>query len=75
MLIFNSKAVVERRGFRPKFSMKACPEAWMKQEAHFLAALKGVQQYGITKEGKLQLVYRLPEGFGILTFVSENLKK
>lgn len=56
-------------------TMKACPEAWMKQEASFLAALKGVQQYAITKEGKLQLVYRLPEGFGILTFMSENLKK
>jgi heat shock protein HslJ len=33
-------------------TMKACPEAWMKQEASFLAALKGVQQYAITKEGK-----------------------
>jgi heat shock protein HslJ len=53
-------------------TMKACPEAWMKQEANFLAALKGVQQYTITKDGKLQLVYRLPEGFGILTFISEN---
>ena len=56
-------------------TMKACPEAWMKQEANFLAALKGVQQYTITKDGKLQLVYRLPDGFGILTFIAATPKK
>jgi heat shock protein HslJ len=56
-------------------TMKACPEAWMKQEANFLAALKGVQQYTITKYGKLQLVYRLPDGFGILTFIAATPEK
>jgi heat shock protein HslJ len=56
-------------------TMKACPEAWMTQEANFLGALKGVQQYTITKAGKLQLVYRLPEGFGILTFIAATPEK
>lgn len=47
---------------------KACPEPWMKQEAQFLTALKGVQQYAITGKGDLQLVYRGDDTLGILTF-------
>jgi heat shock protein HslJ len=47
---------------------KACPEPWMKQEAQFLGALQGVQQYAITAKGELQLVYRSDDGLGILTF-------
>jgi heat shock protein HslJ len=47
---------------------KACPEPWMKQEARFLEALKGVQQYALTSKGELQLVYRADSGLGILTF-------
>jgi heat shock protein HslJ len=47
---------------------KACPEAQMKQESQYLAALQGVEQFQVTEKGILQLFYRTPEGLGILTF-------
>ncbi|MEG3436644.1 META domain-containing protein [Pannus brasiliensis CCIBt3594] len=50
-------------------TMMACPEPRMKQEQAFLTALKGVREYAINGAGELQLVYRVPDGLGMLTFV------
>lgn len=50
-------------------TMMACPEPRMKQERAFLTALKGAREYAINGAGELQLVYRVPDGLGMLTFV------
>ncbi|QGZ89262.1 hypothetical protein [Microcystis aeruginosa] len=42
MLIFNSKAVVERRGFRPKIFDENFPEAWRRALANVRGEYKAV---------------------------------
>ena len=63
MLIFNSKAAVKRRGFRPKFSMKNYTQEQLlalrdSQEA-WLMAQPGVTGTGIGLDARGQLVLRI----------------
>ncbi len=50
----------------------ACPEPKMKLEAKFLSILPGAQQFMLTPKGNLQIVYKTPEGLGLMTFAPET---
>lgn len=48
----------------------ACEESVMKQEAEYLAALQGAQQYAIDDQGLLTIFYKTDRELGILHFVA-----
>ncbi len=65
MLIFNSKAVVERRGFRPKFSMKMKVIVHEAEEGGFwgeVPALPGCATQAETFEELLENLHEAIEG-------------
>jgi heat shock protein HslJ len=50
----------------------ACEETVMNQEAQYLAALQGAQQYEIDDQGLLTIFYETDQELGVLHFVSDT---
>lgn len=53
---------------------RACEEPVMNQEAKYLTALQGAQQYQVNSQGELQIFYQTAQKSGVLRFTSQTVR-
>ncbi|NJO71663.1 MAG: META domain-containing protein [Oscillatoriales cyanobacterium RM1_1_9] len=56
----------------PAGTLKACPEPIMGQESKFLAALTHIQNYQITPDQQLKIIYQTPNHSGAMVFIPDS---